>query len=157
MNIESENRTDSLWVEWDPTILGTPVAPLKTFFFYLPLTFKPRWEMSPCFEALFPAQTSPRSWKSLNFKLLRSHLFSISLLVKFYPEKSFDKEYTGRAWIQRNGAAGVRDVREEPRRYSRGYSCFTSRPSACSASYSRGCQLPALSSGPFPSTHHTDI
>lgn len=47
-----------------------------------------------------------------------------------------------RAWIQGNGAGGVRDAGEGPRRSSGGYCCSTSSPSDLPRSL--GCQLPAL-------------
>ena len=69
-----------------------------------------------CFEALFCAQRSPRSWTSLYFKLWWSHPLSTRVLVKFHPEKSFNKEYTGQSMSSKRG----RGVEEGPRRYSGG-------------------------------------
>lgn len=105
------------------TISGIPNAPLRT------LLLSAHWSLNQdekrvlCSEALFCTQRSPRSWKSLYFKLWGYHPLSTSVLVKFHPEKSFNKEYTGQSMSSKRG----RGVEEGPRRYS---GCSAAPPQA---------------------------
>ena len=106
------------------TISGIPNAPLRTLLLsaHWSLNQDEKWVL--CSEALFCTQRSPRSWKSLYFKLWWYHPLSTSVLVKFHPEKSFNKEYTGQSMSSKRG----RGVEEGPRRYSGWQCCSSSSP-----------------------------
>lgn len=125
MNRKSEWEWDQLLVGgMGRAISGIPKAPLRTLLLsaHWSLNQDEKWVL--CFEALFCAQRSPRSWKSLYFKLWWFHPLSTSVLVKFHPEKSFNKEYTGQSMNSKRG----RRVEEGPRRHSGQQCCSSSSP-----------------------------
>lgn len=158
MNRESENRTGSLWVERDPTILGTPEAPLKTFFFCLPLTFTSRWEMNPLLWGFVLGSKHLLDLESIFILNDGDHISSAEgCLLKLYPEKSFDKEYTGQSLNPKKWCRRGKRCDRGTQKIFQGIFLLHLKAVCLLCLAVRGANsqtfLPVLS----PSIHHTDI